>query len=218
MDSKATGHAVSQVFPKDNIAPVARSLASVITNIFISSTLLWSMIIKHSRDTTIALIVSKALWCLSVHSGNFSLQSFHVSLFSISLCMASFGRNAFRYRTRPRNCLTSFADFGVGQSSILLTFPPSASIPHWETWCPKKSISSQNSFVFLRFTCRPAFLSAFIIVLTFLMCSSTLFDHITISSRYMWQILPMNGLSTLVTCRWWIEGEFHRPIGITHHS
>ena len=56
------------------------------------------------------------------------------------------------------------------------------------------------------------------IVFTFAMCSSMVSNHITMSSRYMWHIFPINRLSTLVTHHWWIAGEFRKPIGITHHS
>jgi hypothetical protein len=141
------------------------------------------MTVRHSWDTTIDFMALKASWYFCVYSRKFLLQSFHVNLDSISLCIASFGRKTFRYQTSPRNLLTSLALVSVGQSSTLANFLLSASGPRWEMWCPRKSISSQNSFVFLWLTHRQASHKASMIFLMFAICSSILFDQIMMSSR-----------------------------------
>jgi type IV secretory pathway TrbF-like protein len=59
MELKAMGRAISQVSPKERTAPEQKSLASVITKILqvVSE---WSIVVKQSWLTTIALIASKA--------------------------------------------------------------------------------------------------------------------------------------------------------------
>src|ERR1700678_815890 len=94
--SKETGRAVSQVGPKERTAPVARSLASVVRKILLESNLLWSITVRHSRKTTIDLILSKASWCSCVQVGKFLSHSFIVSLFKTLLCTAKLGKKVFR--------------------------------------------------------------------------------------------------------------------------
>ena len=59
-ESKATGHAVSQDGLNESTAPVQWSLASVVTKILFESSLLCSITARHSCDTTICFILSKA--------------------------------------------------------------------------------------------------------------------------------------------------------------
>src|SRR5271168_996116 len=91
-ESKETGRAVSQVGPKGRTAPVARSLASVVRKFLLESNLLWSITVRHSRETTIDLILSKASWCSCVQVGKFLSHSFVVSLFKTLLCTAKLGK------------------------------------------------------------------------------------------------------------------------------
>src|ERR1700678_502322 len=95
-ESKETGRAVSQVGPKERTAPVAWSLASVVRIFLLESNLLWSITVRHSRETTINLILSKASWCSCGHVGKFLSHSFVVSLFKMLLGTAKLGKKAFR--------------------------------------------------------------------------------------------------------------------------
>ena len=85
VESNATGLAVSQVGPKESTAPVQRSLASVVTKILFLSSVSWLITVRHSRDTTISFILSKAFWYVSFHGGKFFIHSFVVKRERIEL-------------------------------------------------------------------------------------------------------------------------------------
>jgi len=88
MESNATGWAVSHVLPNDSTTPDQTSLASVVMKIFcvVSE---WSMVIRQSWLTTMALMASKANWCLLVHVGNEQFTSAVVS--GVSIAVGSHG-------------------------------------------------------------------------------------------------------------------------------
>ena len=101
---KATGRAVSHVFPNERIAPVRRLLASQVTKILLSPGVLWLIVVRQSRLTTSHLIASKAYWWTLVQGGNSLLHSFFVSGVKIVVCSAKAGRNTAMYLTSPKNC------------------------------------------------------------------------------------------------------------------
>ena len=61
IESKVTGLADSHVSPKESTAPEQKLLASVETNILFFGILFKSIVVRHSHEITIYLIVSKAL-------------------------------------------------------------------------------------------------------------------------------------------------------------
>jgi len=90
---------------------------------------MWSMVIRHSCETTSALMASKVNWCKAVQTGKSILHSFFVSGFRTEVYSASFGRKVEMYWTSPRKWHTSFTEHSRGQSRIFWTLDGSASIP-----------------------------------------------------------------------------------------
>src|ERR1700676_3799729 len=91
-------------------------------------------------------------------------------------------------------------------------------MPFDEILWPRKSMDEQYRCVFLGLQYRRAARRASRMILTFWWCSSMVFDHMTMSSRYTWQILPIFSRRATATLRWWMAGALRSPMGITNHS
>ena len=78
------------------MAPDPKLLASVVTKILYSGISEGSIVVRHSGETTRALIVSKAVWCLAVQAGKCLSHSFLVSSLSTAVESVRWGRNMAR--------------------------------------------------------------------------------------------------------------------------
>ena len=57
----------------------------------------WSMMVRHSLETTISFIAWKASWYFCVHTGNLFSQDFSIRAVKISDWIANFGRKVLRF-------------------------------------------------------------------------------------------------------------------------
>ena len=158
-------------------------LVSHVTKILLTPGLSWSIVVRQSQLTTRRLILSNAYWWIAVHAGKVVLHSLWVRGVRIEVCSARLGRNTEMYLTNPKNCHMCFAHLGASQFRILLTFVLSASIPHTEMWCPRKSISVVNNEDFFCEQYSSAFCSTSRISETLVLCSASELDQIIMSSR-----------------------------------
>src|SRR5882762_6659533 len=126
---------------------------------------------------------SKASWCSAVQFGKCFWASFVVKGVNTVVWSASFGKKVATYLTSPRKDWTSVEHLGTGQFRILSTFEELSSMPHAEIWCLKKSISKRKNAHFAGFRCNLALAKAFITISMCLVCSATVLDQMTMSSK-----------------------------------
>jgi len=129
MESKATGHAACGVGPILSMAPILQSLALHVTNILLSPTLSWSIVVRQSWLVTSLLIASNTSWWVLVQPGHSNSLDFVVQGVSKCVWSARCGKNWSRYRTNPRNECMLLVDWGTGQSKICLALDVLASTP-----------------------------------------------------------------------------------------
>jgi len=109
---KTTRQVFSQMYPTFNMTPISIRLVFVV--IYIISSELLLIIIKHLALVKIFLMVLNVFWYLSNYFRKALLNSFLTSLSDITVYFARWDINMARYFTSMRKSYTSVIDLRIG--------------------------------------------------------------------------------------------------------